>query len=190
MAPCDVPTLDAERVRLRALRHADLPNLFALYSDAQAMRYWSFPPLARIEQAGELFERNERGRSAGDCVPWAIALPSGGDVLVGTCSLFAIDERHRRAQLGYALAPALWGRGYATEAVRLALAHAFGVLRLHRLEADIDPRNASSLRLIERVGFVREGVQRERWFVGGEVQDSALYGLLARDYAAAGSGPR
>ncbi|GAB7522893.1 hypothetical protein PBS_18770 [Paraburkholderia sp. 2C] len=59
--------------------------------------------------------------------------------------------------------------------------HAFGTRRLRRIEADIDPRNGDSARLLERLGFVREGLVRERWVVGDEVSDSALYGLLERD---------
>ena len=66
----------------------------------------------------------------------------------------------------------------------MALAHAFGPLGLRRIEADIDPRNAPSCTLAERMGFVREGLLRERWRVADELQDSALYGLLARDWRA------
>jgi ribosomal-protein-alanine N-acetyltransferase len=178
-----VPTLAGPRVGLRVMREDDVPALFALYSDLVGMRYWSFKPLTELAQAQEQYERNRRGLEAGDCIPWVI-VPSGADGMIGTCSLFAIDARHRRAMIGYALARRHWGKGLATEALRLALDHAFGAMALHRVEADIDPRNRASLRLVERVGFRAEGVQRERWFVGDEIQDSALYGLLARDYAA------
>jgi RimJ/RimL family protein N-acetyltransferase len=62
------------------------------------------------------------------------------------------------------------------------LAHAFDTLRLRRIEADIDPRNSASCKLVERLGFVREGLLRERWDVAGELCDAALYGLLASDW--------
>ena len=68
------------------------------------------------------------------------------------------------------------------EALVALLDHAFNELRLHRLEADIDPRNESSAKSLERLGFVREGHLRERWIVGDEVSDSALYGLLASQW--------
>jgi RimJ/RimL family protein N-acetyltransferase len=64
------------------------------------------------------------------------------------------------------------------------LDHAFGALCLHRIEADVDPRNTPSLRTLERLGFVREGYLRQRWAVGGERQDSVLLGLLASDWSA------
>ena len=176
------PALRGARVHLRAMRPDDVPALFALQSDPAGMRYWSYPPLTRIEQALEMFDKNERAAHAGDCLPWAVAL-ARDDAMIGTCTLFAFDAKHRRAMIGYALARAHWGHGYAQEALRLALGHAFGPLGLHRVEADIDPRNAASLRVIERVGFVREGLLRERWLVGDDVQDSAMYGLLAREFA-------
>ena len=187
------PLLLGVRVRLRAMQARDVPALFGVYSDPVVMRYWSFPPFERVEQAQELFDNNDRGGRAGEFLPWAIALhppsASTADALIGTCSLFAIDTTHRRAMIGYALARAHWGAGYAQEALRLALAHAFGTLALNRVEADVDPRNTASLRLLERVGFTHEGVMRERWRVGDDVQDSAMYGLLARDHAAAASTP-
>lgn len=176
------PRLRGARVQLRAQTPDDIPALFALHGDAEVMRYWSCAPFTAIEQAQELFARNERGARTGEFLPWAIAAADGA--LLGTCSLFAIDAVHRRATIGYALARAHWGHGYATEALRLALAHAFGALALHRVEADVDPRNRASTRLLERVGFLREGTLRERWRVGADVQDSAIYGLLARDHAA------
>ena len=92
--------------------------------------------------------------------------------------------QHRRCEIGYALGAAHWGRGLAQEALALALEQAFGVLGLNRIEADIDPRNLASVRLVEALGFRREGELRARYHVGGEIQDSLIYGLLASDRAA------
>ena len=70
------------------------------------------------------------------------------------------------------------------EALVLLLDFAFGELRLRRIEADVDPLNAASVRTLERLGFQREGLLRERWFVGGVPQDSYFYGLLQREWDA------
>ncbi|HEX5693154.1 MAG TPA: GNAT family protein, partial [Arenimonas sp.] len=74
------------------------------------------------------------------------------------------------------------GRGLAREGVGLALAHAFLSLGLERVEADVDPRNEPSWRLLEHFGFQREGLLRHRWRVGNEFADSWIYGLLQDDY--------
>ncbi|VWB67210.1 GCN5 family acetyltransferase [Burkholderia territorii] len=71
-----------------------------------------------------------------------------------------------------------------SEAAFALIEHAFGTLNLRRIEADIDPRNVASARLLERLGFVREGLLRDRWIVGDQVSDSALYGLLKSDLRA------
>jgi ribosomal-protein-alanine N-acetyltransferase len=178
-----LPTLIGPRICLRMLRAADVPQLYTQFSDPKVMRYWSRSPLMRIEEAQSLFEELDRGVGSGEFAQWAIARRSD-DLMIGSCALFAYQQAHRRAAIGYALVSAHWGQGFAQEALRLVLDHAFNVLDLHRLEADVDPRNAASTRLLEKLGFVREGVLRERWHVGGEIQDSAIYALLARDYAA------
>lgn len=179
----DLPILRGARITLRGYREGDLPDFYAVHSDPRVMRYWSFPAWTEISQAREYFDSALGGRDAGRLLCWAIA-EAGSDRVMGGVTLFAINRVQGRAEIGYALGSAHWGRGYAQEALRLALGHAFAGLGLRRVEADIDPRNGASCRLVERLGFVREGVLRERWEVAGEVCDSALYGLLARDFRA------
>ena len=178
-----IPTLIGTRVRLRPLRSDDADALFALQSDPRVMRYWSHAPWTDREQAVARLDQLERDRESSEFYQWAIAV-DGDDRLVGTVSLFALNRAQKRAEVGYALASKVWGRGYATEALKLAVDFAFEALGVARLEADIDPRNDASCRLVERIGFVREGLLRERWHVAGEATDSAIYGLLARDLAA------
>lgn len=179
----DLPELTAERVRLRGFRADDLDDFYAVHADPEVMRYWSFPAWTQRSQAHARFASAMAGRDPDKLLCWAIAERSD-DRLIGGVTLFAIDRAQGRAEIGYALRSDRWGRGLAREALPLALAHAFDTLGLRRIEADIDPRNAASCTLAERMGFMREGVLRERWRVAGELQDSALYGLLARDWHA------
>jgi RimJ/RimL family protein N-acetyltransferase len=182
-APVPVPTLASARVRLRPYRDADADALLALYSDAAVVRYWSFAPWTRAAEAEAYLQRAAAHAAQGLALPWAIA-DAASDVLVGTATLHSLQPEQGRAEIGYALAPAHQGRGIASEALRLLLGHAFGPLRLRRIEADVDPRNIASCRLLEALGFTREGLLRERWRVAGETCDSALYGLLAREFVA------
>lgn len=75
-----------------------------------------------------------------------------------------------------------WGKAYMDEALRALLNYGFTELKLNRVEADIDPRNEASKKTLERLGFTREGYLPERWIVGDEISDTALYGLLHRDW--------
>lgn len=189
MRPFTDLALDTPRLHLRPLVPGDAGALFALYGDPDFMRFWSSSPWTSLEQARALIERDQRELAAGEHLRLAI-VPRAGGALLGTCSLFGWHAPSRRAEIGYGIAPAHWRRGYMHEAVCALIGFAFGELGLNRLEADIDPRNVASARALEKLGFVREGLLRERWIVAGEVSDSALYGLLARDWpvAAAGGG--
>jgi ribosomal-protein-alanine N-acetyltransferase len=175
------PRLHGSRVRLRAPRADDADALFALFSDPAVMRYWSRPPMTERAEAEAQLARWADGFASRGGISWAITL-GDADEAVGSCSLFRLDPDHRRAEIGYALRADQWGRGVAREAAALALDWAFGTLGLHRVEADIDPRNAASRGLLLRLGFVSEGLLRERYFVAGEVTDTELFGLLSRDW--------
>jgi RimJ/RimL family protein N-acetyltransferase len=177
-----VPTLESPRVRLRPYLASDAAAMFRLYSDPRVMRYWSFPPWTTLGQAQAYLERVQGEMAAGSSVlPWAIATRAD-DCLVGTVTLFSLDLGQGRAETGYSLQPEFQGQGLAREALRLALGHAFDGLQLRRVEADVDPRNAPSWRLLEHLGFRREGLLRARWIVAGELCDSAMYGLLAEEF--------
>lgn len=177
----DVPTLSGERVVLRALRDDDVDDLFAIYSDREVMRFWSSPAHESREQTAELLRDIAEGFRARNLFEWAIA-DRVEDRVIGTVTLFRVDTAHRRAEIGYALARSAWGKGIATEALSLLIRFAFEELDLHRLEADADPRNDRSLRVLMRQGFRREGLQLERYWLSGEIQDGALLGLLRHEW--------
>ncbi len=176
-----LPEFRAGRVRLRWLTEADVPSLFAVFSDPEVMRYWSSEPMADAGEAKSLLDDIRAHFAARTLFQWGVAL-SEDDRVVGTCTLLHLDGRNRRAEIGYALAREQWGRGLMREALTALLDYAFTTLGLHRVEADVDPENAASLRLLGRLGFTREGVLRERWLVGGRAHDSVMLGLLGREW--------
>ncbi|MDT0632126.1 GNAT family N-acetyltransferase [Rubrivirga sp. S365] len=177
-----LPPLDGDRVRLRAPRPADAADVLAVFGDAGHLRYWSHGPLADLDAARAYVDGIGAGWRERRLFQWAVTEPPD-DRLVGTVTLVDWDREHRRAEVGFILHPAYAGRGLATDAVRTALRFAVGAMDLHRVEADVDPENAASLRLLERLGFRREGVLRERWFTFGTWKDSVVLGLLAADLA-------
>lgn len=180
-----LPTIETERLRLRWLTAADVPALFAIFGDAEVCRYWSSPPMPDIAAAEALLREIEACFAARSLFQWGIA-ERDSDAVIGTCTLASLSAEHRRAEVGFALARSAWGRGYLAEALPALLAFAFDTLGLHRIEADVDPRNARSIRVLERVGFQREGYMRERYHLSGEIQDAVMYGLLHRESAAQG----
>jgi RimJ/RimL family protein N-acetyltransferase len=178
-----LPTLESSRLSLRWISDRDVDAFYGIYSNPEVMRYWSTPPLADRESAVDLIKGIHQSWQRRAILKWGIAR-STDDQLLGSVTLFNLDFTHRRAEIGYALGREHWGQGYMSEALRTVLQFAFGSLDFHRLEADVDPRNAASIKTLERLGFKREGYLRERWQVSGEIQDALFFGLLRPDWEA------
>jgi RimJ/RimL family protein N-acetyltransferase len=176
-----LPTINASRVSLRWISAADTDAFYAVYSNPEVMRYWSTPPLVDRASAAKLIDEIHESWQRRAILKWGIAR-RGDDLLIGSVTLFNLDFTHRRAEIGYALGRDHWGQGYMNEALMAVLGYAFNVLEFRRLEADVDPRNAASIKTLERLGFQREGYLRERWEVSGEIQDANYYGLLRREW--------
>jgi [ribosomal protein S5]-alanine N-acetyltransferase len=175
----NLPILTA-RLKLRPLGQADVAALFAIHSDARAMRYWDGPAWKNDERGRAMVVR-DIALSKRDYLRLGIELAAHGR-LIGTCALWAINAQCRRAELGYILDPSCWGQGYMHEALRALLDYAFTDLDLNRVEADTDPRNERSAKLLDRLRFSKEGLFRERCIVNGEKSDAAMYGLLRREW--------
>lgn len=175
--------LQTPRLLLRPLLATDAPAVYAMHADPVTLRYWSTPPWADPALADELIARDLAAMAAGDYIRLGLQRRDDGR-LIGLCTLFAFYLPSRRCEIGYILARDCWGQGCMHEALLVLLDYGFGMLGLNRIEADIDPRNAGSQRTLNRLGFQREGLLRERWIVSGEVSDTALHGLLRRDWLA------
>lgn len=166
---------------LRRVTPEDVAALFRVFGDADVCRYWSRAALPDMDAAEALQREIDHLFTMRTLFQWGMA-DQRSDALIGTCTLAEISAEHRRAAVGFAVRRDLWSRGYATEALEAMVGFAFNELGLRRLEADADPRNAGSIRVLERAGFQREGRQRERLVVNGEVQDAVLFGLLRREW--------
>lgn len=179
-----LPTLCGPHLILRQLAERDLADLYGVLSDPLVMRYWSHPPLASPADAVWYFANLEAGRRDRRFWQWGVTVRDD-DAVIGTVSLFAADAVRRRAELGYAIASARWRRGHASEAVRLAIAHATGALGLRTLRADVDARNLASCRLLETLGFRCAAQRHTGRCVDGVPVPSALYVLQMHTTGAA-----
>lgn len=179
-------SISTARLLLRPLRESDADAVLAIRSDPEVMRYHSSGPWTSLEPARALIARDVAAMACGESLRLGLTvIEDGADAaLIGSCCLFHLDHANRRAEMGYELHRSAWGRGYMHEALQALLAFAFSNMGLNRIEADIHPDNLASARTAERLGFLREGLLRERWIVEGDVSDTAMYGLLRRDWLA------
>lgn len=201
-----LPVLSSERFAAIPLGPEHTQDVYAIFSDPEVTRYWGHPPFTRLEEAERWIEGTRTGFRDRTLLEWGIVerggapgeaeAGSGGEAadlrgpVIGTCALVGWSREHRRAEIGFALGRAAWGRGIMRELLGRLLAFAFDELGLHRLDADVEPRNERSVALLEWLGFEREGLLRERYRQGGEWQHSLMMGLLEEDYrrGSAGSG--
>lgn len=181
--PLPTPTLHTARLRLRPFGPHDADALYALQSNPRVMRYWDAPPWTDRARAAAFLADCQQMQDEGSGARFAIeALPDKG--FIGWCALFRWNPVFRSLGIGYCLDEHAWGHGHATEAVHAMLHWAFGELDVNRVEAELDTRNPASARVLEKLGFRREGLRREDCIVAGEVSDSWIYGLLRRDWQA------
>jgi len=166
---------------MRPLEAMDTDDLYSIYSDPNVMKYWNFLPWSDPDCAREFIIKDNEALQFGDYLRLGIEMKTTRR-LIGACSLFSFNKQCMRAELGYLLAKRYWGQGFMHEALVGLLDYAFNVLALNRIEADIDPRNVASAKVLIRLGFQKEGHLRERWIVNDEVSDSDLFGLLRHDW--------
>jgi [ribosomal protein S5]-alanine N-acetyltransferase len=166
--------LRTERLRLRPARADDLMAVHAVLSDPRATAFWSTLPHRDLDQSKEWLDSM-----------LAIAADEGEDFIVEHEGQ-AIGKAgfHRFPEIGFILHPDQWGRGLAREALSAAIGRGFAVHRLDRIEADVDPRNQASLRLLTRLGFIERERKARTWQIGDQWCDSVYLHLDASAWAA------
>ncbi|HET6564021.1 MAG TPA: GNAT family N-acetyltransferase [Xanthomonadales bacterium] len=175
--PLPVPDLETDRLLIRKLRLEDAPAMLEMLSDPETVLYWGRPVMTELQQAETYTRENLAWMEDGHCLYWGIEEKASGK-MIGTCTLFKLDLNNKRGEIGYLLNRAFWHQGFMSEALKSVINYAFGELQLHRLEADTDPENIASIRLLEGFGFQREGLFRDRWLVHGHWCDSLMMGLV------------
>ncbi|MBN2336273.1 GNAT family N-acetyltransferase [Candidatus Bathyarchaeota archaeon] len=176
----ETPLLTTERLALRPMTEDDIGFIYELFGRHETNEYSSYGDVGSLEEAKRLYEAF-MAPGHEDRFRVAIVLRETGEP-IGTLGLHGFSGRDGRAELGYDLLREHWGRGYMTEAARELVRYGFAEMGLNRIEATIDPENKRSVNLIERLGFMREGLLREKYFYGGRRRDELVYGLLRSDW--------
>ncbi|QTN19114.1 GNAT family N-acetyltransferase [Brevundimonas sp. AJA228-03] len=154
------------RLTLRPAGPDDLEPMHAVLSDPRAVQWWSTPPHETLDQTRGWLEAMISANGSG--LDFLIELEGR---VVGKAGFYAPPD------VGYILHPDVWGRGLATEAVGAVLDRLFETTDHAMATADVDPANAASIRLLEKLGFLRTGFAENTWNVGGVWKDSFYYAL-------------
>ncbi len=169
------PVLTTARLTLRPLARRDIDAVFAMMSDCETMRYWDWPAFTDRDTVADVVAAQMEDAARGAALYWAVTL---NGATIGSCDLSEIDRHHRRAEVGFLFNRAWWGNGYARETMDAVIAHGFERLQLQKLWARFHAGNAASQRLLERLGFSREGTLRQHILRDGTRRDCEIYGLV------------
>ncbi len=175
------PVLRGARLTLREMREEDLAAWFARLSDREAAALAGDPVATSMQVVVDGLAYHREAFRTKEGLRWSI-VPNDVGGSVGTIGFGSLDEANRKGAIGGAAGRAYWNRGIATEAARLVVEYGFSDLGLERIEAEAMAENIGSIRVLEKVGFRREGLLRGYRIVNGERADFVVYGLLAQDW--------
>jgi ribosomal-protein-alanine N-acetyltransferase len=171
------PNLETERLYLRRIVNEDVYEIFSLRSDKETMKYVPRPLAKTLEDAMEHIALINSKIESNEGVNWAITIKNEPK-LIGIIGHFRIKPEDYRAEIGYMLLPEYHGKGIITEAIKEVVKYGFQVMKLHSIEAIIDPENLASEKVLQKNGFVKEAHFKENEYYDGRFLDTIIYSIL------------
>lgn len=172
------PELFTERLILRKLLPADAPAILRLRGDDVVMKYIDREKALTLEDANIFIDRIQASLDNNSGITWAIAFKTAPAELIGTIGYWRMIPEHHRAEIGYMLDPLHWKKGIMKEAILQVVQTGFSTLKLHSIEAHINPENTGSASLLQSVGFVKEAHLKEAFYYNGIFKDTIIYSKL------------
>jgi len=174
--------LITERLILAEITWDDLEDIHRLHCVPEVDEYNTLGIPANLEESREIMRPFVE---AGNQQPqakysWRIDEKASG-TFVGLAGMFLSNDRFRLGEIFYKFFPDYWGKGYATEVARKLITVGFENLELHKIEAGTDVENQASIRVLEKVGMVREGLRRKILPIRGEWKDGYLFAIVEDD---------
>jgi len=175
------PNLESKRLYLRQLTSSDADFVFQHFSNPSVTEYlMDEPPLTEPPQAQEIIEfyKDPELKSHNR---WGIVLKSDNQI-IGTCGYHKWAKRYFRAEIGCDLSPNFWGQGIMAEALRAAIKNGFETMGLNRIDALVYVENVRSVKLLQKLGFQKEGILRDYFYLNGKFYDHHLMALIKKDW--------
>ncbi len=176
------PKLETQRLLLNKIEPRHAPDLLAFWGDDAVTEYTDFESYSSMAKIEEIIHgiRSYFEKQGG--IRFGIFLKDGGK-LIGTCGFNSwVTERGNRGEIGYDLHQNYWRQGYMYEALKEILQYGFQEMKLHRIEADVDPHNVASQKLLEKIGFTKEGCLRDVGYWKGQYWTNWIYGILENEF--------
>ncbi|TSA49568.1 MAG: N-acetyltransferase [Sphingobacteriales bacterium] len=171
------PTITTERLLLRKIEMSAAKDLFILRSDERMMKYLDRPRAQTIEDVEKLIQIFEKNRIKNEGINWGITWKDNSRLLGNIC-FWKLNLENERGEIGYLLHADFHRKGIMQEAMIAVLNYGFTELKLHSVEANVNPENTASIKLLEKNNFVSEAYYRENYFYDGKFLNSTIYSLL------------
>lgn len=175
------PTLTTERLILRQMDTTDIPLLYEMRSNPVVMQYIGRPIAKSIEDAEILYNTINDGLLKNESINWTVQYKDNKAMLGNFC-YWRIDTHNHRAEVGYSLLQQHFGKKIGTEALNAVIHYGFNQLNLHSIEANTDPNNIASQKILESQGFENEANFKENFYFNGQFLDSKIYSLLQKNW--------
>lgn len=177
----EYPVLTTDRLCLRKIVNTDVKNMLTYLSDPLVMQYYGLEPFQTEDEARDEINWYDKILKEETGIRWGITQKSD-DKIIGSCGFLNWDHQHSRIDIGYELAREFWGMGFASEVLEAVLTFGFEQMKLERIQALIEPANIASIKLVERHGFLREGLLRHYEFGNGKFDDLYMYSILKEEF--------
>ena len=174
------PDLESERLFFKEYQKEDAKSLLYIRSHAQVSKYMDSKIPQIIEDSEKKIGDLQQAFNEGKGITWAIR-DKATNSLIGDFGICKLDRQNFRGEIGYVLNPDYWGKGYMKESMITLMNFAFNTLKLHSLEANVNPENENSKKALLKLNFRKEGYFRENYFFNGKFLDSEIYSLLKTD---------
>jgi len=171
------PALHTARLKLRPIIDTDAPEIFAMRGSPEVMKYADRAPASSLAEVEEWITNMDKLQQKSEAIMWGITLHNT-DTLIGTIGFWHMQPEHYRAEIAYMMIPAYQGKGLMTEAITEVTRYAFDKIKLHSIEANVNPANQASIAVLQKTNFVREGYFKESFYYKGKFLDSAIYSLI------------
>ncbi|MBM6613822.1 GNAT family N-acetyltransferase [Desemzia sp. RIT804] len=174
------PVLETQRLILRKITNDDASSIFTYLSDEEVMQYYGLAPFSSIQDALDEIAWYQSIKENKTGIRWGITLKDSG-VVIGSCGFHNTVAQHFRTEIGFELSRDYWKKRIAAEAIAAIIDYGFEQMNFQRIEALIEPPNLASQKVVEKLGFIREGLLRSYEFTNGKFDDLYMYSLLKQD---------
>ncbi|MGG3521270.1 GNAT family protein [Bacillus pseudomycoides] len=179
----DFPVLESVNLVLRKIEEVHLQELYSIYDNDKVFEYCGIIPKHNLQTVRKMIGHFDRDYHKKSRIKWGIFQKNQSDKLVGIIESMDFNQKVNMVSIGYFLVEDYWGKGIATESVRMVVKFLFEEVNVNRIQAEVMPVNEVSKKVLLKNGFIKEGVLRQASLWSGKgVIDLEIYGILKEDY--------